>query len=134
MPARDVSIRLRQSIQSNPDVSIEDIAEATGLSIRSLRRYLNPSSADLPGLYQAGQIAELLGVSLDMLVYGGKNASNDIPVKFQMTTSWLMQKLATGEQQAVSDAMTALIRVITETAVKAGPLQAKMLHELKKKP
>lgn len=62
------------------DIKQKELSEKTGISINTIRNYINGHNA-IPSAELAVKIANVLGVSVEYLVTGKKSGLNKIPSK-----------------------------------------------------
>lgn len=73
MHVTSISDRLRL-LKEKKGITAQTMADATGISRRTLESYMRRENPPLPGLETLGQLAKGLGVSLDWLVLGDDTA------------------------------------------------------------
>lgn len=91
MTIETFSERLR-SLQAGNNWTVQDLADKTGISKRTLDKYLLKTGASQPGIDVVVKIAEALGVSLDWIVLGREIASTDLGRMTRLTAMAASQK------------------------------------------
>ncbi len=64
----DLKMRMRRLLKEREDMSLQDLAEAAGVSLSTARRWCNPADSTDPGFHALAKVTSRYKLSLDRLV------------------------------------------------------------------
>lgn len=102
---KELKLRLRQVQKEIPGLTAARLAEITGQSPSSVRRHLSLDSSSHPSMFAAVRLAEELGLSLDMVVFGKERPTGPIDERWQRMMQWGAHNLTAKQKESILDAL-----------------------------
>ncbi len=124
----DFKMRLRRLLKEREDMSLEDIAQAAGVSLSTARRWCNPADSTDPGFHAVVKVTSRYKLSLDRLVATHKvdplSKYADAEKLWRANMDWWEANLSAEQKELI----LTLIRTIWHTADKTLTAQDFLLE------
>ncbi len=118
MELSDVKARLRR-LMTREDISIDSIAEVTGVSKSTVRRWCNPCDDTDIGMHAFANFAYHFTISIDALMFPRANPEGDekkdIHRIWRANMDWWDVHLSAEQKQAILTGIKAVWQVSSET-------------------
>ena len=107
-------------------IDVQRMADLTGKSTKTIRRYLDPADHTEPSLTFVTAVCVEYGVSMDMLVMsGGVMVDVGVEERWSRTVSWWTHNLPAPQK----DLLMALCATVWESALFAGSANPNLIKE-----
>lgn len=123
-----VELKKRLSSFDNQGVEVKKLAALTGISERTIRRYIDPNDNIVPSLGFIVAVCRVYGLSMDQLVLSGAHLiDTDTEHKWAVFMSWWSANLTEDEKKA----LMLMLRTVWAKAVDATGRNANLANELR---